>query len=440
MFQIRANPHNPRHPRFMTCTIFDSGEVAMKISTLSIGDELIYGEVADTNSARIAASLYDLGLKVRQHLLVGDDLGAIVDALEILATGSDVLVVTGGLGPTGDDLTAQAAAAATGQELLLNEEALAAMQAFVGREGGEFMAATRRQALLPAGCTLIPNPTGTASGFILTLNGCYLLFLPGVPSEMIRMLDGTVLPFIRERFVKKVVIGTKVFTTFGIAEAEMDRIMGDLPDSNAGLALAFRVSFPTIDLKLRGEGDTAAGVAELLAGAAATVRQRLGEFIVAEAGATLDDEVARLFRETGVTISLAESCTGGLIAKRLTDCAGSSAYFLEGAVVYSNGAKHRLLGVPEKMILQHGAVSAEVAEAMAQGERLAAGSDIALAVTGVAGPGASEEKPAGMVFIALADGEGCQVREYGFSGDREQVRTLTAVTALDWLRRYLLTR
>ena len=412
----------------------------MKISTLSIGEELIYGEIVDTNAVHMATRLYDLGIKVQRHLLVGDDLFAIVDALQYLAEGSDILIVTGGLGPTCDDLTAQAAAMATGQELLLNEEALARMVEFVGREGGEFMAASRRQALLPAHCTLIPNPTCTASGFIVSLDGSFLIFLPGVPSEMTRMLNDTVLPFIQERLVRKPVIRTKVFTLFGISEAEIDRIIGDLPAPAAGLAVAFRVSFPVIDVKLRGEGVDESVVAALLETATATIRERLGEFIVVEDGATLDKEVARLFREKELTVSLAESCTGGLIAKRLTDMAGSSAYFLEGAVVYSNGAKSRLLAVPPKMIRDNGAVSAPVATAMATGGRIAAGSDLALAVTGVAGPGASEEKSAGTVFIALADQSGCEVREYHFGGDRRQVRSLTAYTALNWLRRYLMLR
>ena len=411
----------------------------MKISTLSIGDELLYGEVVDTNSARIAARLYDRGIKVRRHLLVGDDGDAISDALVSLSVDSEAVIVTGGLGPTSDDLTAEAAAAATGQRLVFNDEAFRRMAEFVGREGGEFMAATRRQALLPSECTLIPNPTGTASGFIVTRSRCHLIFLPGVPTEMIRMLDETVLPFIMSRLKEKVTIRTKVFTLLGIAEAEIDRIMTDLPDPVAGLSVAYRVRFPTIDLKLRGEGDGEVAVAELLSEGTARVRERLGEFIVAEDGTTLDDEVARLLRGKGVTVSLAESCTGGLIAKRLTDVAGSSVYFLEGNVVYSNIAKSRLLGVPEELIREHGAVSAAVAKAMAQGGRSASGSAITLAVTGVAGPGASEEKPAGTVFIALADGKGCHVREFGFRGDRRQVRSLTAAAALDWLRRYLVT-
>jgi nicotinamide-nucleotide amidase len=412
----------------------------MKISTLSIGDELIYGEVVDTNSTHIAASLYDVGIKVQRHLLVGDNEPDIMESIEALAERSEVVIVTGGLGPTADDLTSRAASRVTGRRLILNDEALSHMREFIGKEGGEFHAATERQALLPAKSTIIHNPTGTACGFVISWNGRYLIFLPGVPSEMIRMLADTVLPFIQERLRQKVTIRTKVFTLFGISEAEIDQIIRDVPDTDIGLSVAFRVRFPTIDVKLRGEGDGESAVAAILEKASAVIRERLGDYIVAEDGATLDEEVARLFREAGLTVSLAESCTGGLIAKQLTDVAGSSTYFLQGAVVYSNAAKTRMLKVSAKLIDEKGAVSAEVATTMARGARKDAGSDIALAVTGVAGPGATEEKPAGTVFIALADGKGCMVKEYHFSGDRRKVRKLTAFTALDWLRRYLLER
>lgn len=410
----------------------------MKIATLSIGDELVFGEVLDTNSSHIAAMLYDVGIKVQRHLLVGDNEPDIMESIETLAERSEAVIVTGGLGPTADDLTARAAAKVTGRRLILNDEALIHMREFIGKGGGEFHAATERQALLPAKSTIIPNPTGTACGFIITWNGHYLIFLPGVPSEMARMLEDTVLPFLQERLRQKVAIRTKVFTLFGISEAEIDQVIRDVPDSDNGLSVAFRVRFPTIDVKLRGEGDGEAAVMAILEKAATVIRERLGDFIVAEDGATLDEEVARLFREKGLTVSLAESCTGGLIAKRLTDVAGSSAYFLQGAVVYSNAAKTRMLKVPETVINENGAVSAETAKAMALGAKTVAGSDIALAVTGVAGPGATEEKPAGTVFIALADRKGCTVKGYHFRGDRRQVRNLTAFTALDWLRRYLL--
>ena len=410
----------------------------MKISTLSIGDELIFGEVVDSNATHIAARLYGHGIKVQRHLLVGDSEPDIMDSIEDLAEKSDAVIVTGGLGPTSDDLTSHAAARVTGRRLIVNDEALSHMREFSGREGDGFHAATDRQALLPAKSTIIPNPTGTACGFIITWNGRYLIFLPGVPSEMARMLDDTVIPFIQERCHQKATILTKTFTLLGIAEADIDPLVSDVSRPEEGLSVAFRVRFPIVEVKLRGEGEGEAAVAEVMVKAAATVRERLKDFIVAEDGATIDDEIARLFREKGVTVALAESCTGGLIAKRLTDVAGSSAYFLEGMVVYGNAAKTRVLKVPEELIREKGAVSAEVSKAMASGARKVAGSDIALAVTGVAGPGASEEKPAGMVFIALADGKGCTVKKYHFSGDRRQVRALSACTALDWLRRHLL--
>lgn len=411
----------------------------MKISTLSIGDELVSGEVVDTNAAHIAARLRERSIRVQQHLLVGDSEPDIMDAIELLTDRSDAVIVTGGLGPTADDLTTRAAARVAGQQLVLHEEALQHAREFIKNTGGTFYAAEERQALLPAECAVIPNPSGTACGFIITWKGRFLIFLPGVPSEMKRMIEATVIPFLEERQLDRTTTLAKSFTLFGLPEAEIGRIISATLGPE-GPDVAYRVRFPLVDVKLRGTGTRAETVEAILEQAVTAVRKSLGDWIVCEDGVSFDEEVARLLRGQGLTISLAESCTGGLIAKRLTDIAGSSAYFLEGSVVYSNTAKTRILNVPENLIEEQGAVSAAVAEAMARGARTAAGSDIALAVTGVAGPGASEEKPAGTVFIALADRNGCGVREFHFKGDRSQVRSLTAYTALDWLRRDLLSQ
>lgn len=411
----------------------------MRIATLSIGDELLFGEVTDTNAAHIAARLRDVGLSVRRHLTVGDDEGEIAAALESLAAEHDAVVATGGLGPTDDDVTARAAARATGRRLVLNEEALAHLRQFFAGRGREMHPANERQCMLPARAGIIPNPTGTASGFHLLHGGCLLCFLPGVPSEMIRMLEETVLPMLLARRTEHRIVRTKVLTVFGLSEAEIgDRLTG-LDRSRPGFSIAYCVSFPVVEVKLRGEGESEEEIRTLLAGMTPLVRERLGDRIVAEDGDTIDTVVARLFREKGATLALAESCTGGLIAKRITDVAGSSAYFILGAVTYANGAKERLLDVSGELLAQMGAVSAEVAKAMARGARRLAGSDIALAVTGIAGPdGGSPEKPVGTVFIALADRTGCSAKEYRFSGDRERIRTITAVTAMEWLRRRLL--
>lgn len=410
----------------------------MKIATLSIGDELLYGEVTDTNAARIAARFYGAALPVRRHLTVGDDEGEIAAALDFLAVEHDAVVVTGGLGPTDDDVTARAAARATGRRLALNEEALARLREFFLRRGRELYPANEKQALLPAKAAVIPNPTGTASGFHLVHRECLFAFLPGVPAEMTRMLDESVVPLLLARRPTERSVRTHVLTVFGLSEAEIGDRLAGLERSRPGLSVAYCVSYPVVEVKLRAEGGREAEVDALIAETAPQVRQRLGDVVVAEGSETLDTAVARLFREKGLTLALAESCTGGLIAKLITDVAGSSAYFLLGVVTYANEAKAGLIHVPEAALAEKGAVSAEVARAMARGARRLAGSDLALAVTGIAGPdGGSPEKPVGTVFIALADASGCVAKEYRFSGDRENIRTITAVTAMDWLRRRL---
>ena len=404
----------------------------MRVAILSIGDELLSGEVVDTNASHIADRLYDAGIRVLKHLTVPDNEEAIVEGLHELASSSDAVVVTGGLGPTPDDYTAQAAARAAGVELELSQDALEHLEVFAKRISGGLHPANRRQALLPGGCALIPNPLGTACGFVVKIGAADFFFLPGVPYEMERMLEESVLPRLRSAGGGWQRVTLKLFGLPEAAAAEL--LEGALPDGSP-VELAYCVKYPEIHLILR-----AAKVhADLLREAAATVRERIGSFIFAKDRETMDDRLALLFRERGVTLSLAESCTGGMIAARITAVPGSSAYFLAGNVTYSNEAKSRMLEVPAELIERHGAVSAEVALAMATGARRGAGSDLALSVTGIAGPdGGTPEKPVGTVYIALADASSCMVERYNFQGDRDVVRSLTCFTALDWLRKYLL--
>jgi nicotinamide-nucleotide amidase len=418
-----------------------AAEVSVNIATLSIGDELVFGEIVDTNASFIAQRLYDIGLRVRRHLAVGDAEGDIVEALLTLATASDVVIVTGGLGPTADDVTARAAAVATGGHLVLNEEALAHLRSFGEKLGRMLHPANEKQTFLPDKATVIRNPTGTACGFRLRHLDCLLFFLPGVPGEMVRMLAETVIPEIREQCREQKVIRSGILKVFGPSEAEVDALLQGMTEPGGPVTVAFRVVFPEILVKLRAEGDDEQQVATALDQARQKARERLQRHVYAEDEETMDSELAHLLRARGVTLSLAESCTGGLLAKRITDIAGSSAYFLDGAVTYANAAKTRLLGVSPRLIEEKGAVSAEVAMAMAAGMRERSGSDIALAVTGIAGPeGGSAEKPVGTVFIALADHSGCQAKSFRFFGNREEIRTITAFTALDWLRRRLILR
>jgi nicotinamide-nucleotide amidase len=406
----------------------------VKVATLSIGDELLCGETVDTNQSHIAGRLFEAGLTVRRHLTVPDDEEAIAAALGELSQRFDQVVVTGGLGPTPDDLTAAAAARAAGVTLEPSAEALAHLARFSERIPGGLHPANDRQALVPLGSSLIPNPLGTACGFSLRLAGARFFFLPGVPFEMERMLEQSVLPaLVGEQVGNRGLRCT--LKLFGISEAAAAAKLAGLLPEGSPVQLAYCVQFPEIHLILRAPSRHEA----LLEAAAGEIRDLLGHYLFAEGEETMDTALASLFRSSGATLALAESCTGGLIAARITRVAGSSAWFLEGAVTYSNAAKTRMLQVPAELIESRGAVSAEVAAAMASGARAASGADLALSVTGIAGPdGGTPEKPVGTVFIALADRSSCVVKQYQFPGDRDRVRSITCFGALNLLRKHLL--
>ena len=411
----------------------------MKVATLSIGDELLTGEVVDTNASRIAREFYAVGLEVRRHLTVGDREEAIASALLELAAQHQAVIVSGGLGPTDDDLTARAAARAAGTRLMVHEDALAHLRQFAARIGETLHPLNDRQALLPAKATILPNPHGTACGFTIPLEGARLFFMPGVPKEMAPMLVHEVLPRLVAGREDAGAVATRTLRIFGLPEAEVEARLQGVLDPEAGVALAYGVEFPDVLMKLRGSGSMPTAVAEALDAAEASVTAALREYLVSPDGATAETVVGDLLRSRGLTLAVAESCTGGMIAKLLTDRPGSSAYFREGLVTYADAAKTRLLGVPETTLAEHGAVSAATARAMATGLLQRAGTDLTLATTGIAGPdGGTAAKPVGTVFIALATRGATWVKQYTFNGDRDEVRRLTAATALDWVRRYLI--
>ncbi len=411
----------------------------MKIATLSIGDEIIFGEIVDTNAPYIARRLYDEGIRVWRHLAAGDMDDDIAAAILGLAETSQAVIATGGLGPTSDDLTTAAAAKAANMPLLLNDKALAHLDDFLAKRGRKVDPANKKQALIPEGSDLIPNPTGTACGFHLPINGCDFYFLPGVPKEMTRMIEESVIPMLRKRVTRNRILRVKVLKLFGLPEAEAGLLLEGLVDENSPVKIAFQVEYPEIRVKLRAEGDDNEEADLLLDEASRRTREKLAEYVFAEDDATIDSVVADLLHKRGLTLSLAESCTGGLLAKRITDMPGSSAYFLEGAITYSNAAKTRVLGVSSQLLEEKGAVSPEVAAAMAEGMRGLCGSDIAIAVTGIAGPdGGTPDKPVGTVFIALSTHAGSKTKGYRFFGSRHEIRNITTFSALDLLRRHLL--
>jgi nicotinamide-nucleotide amidase len=364
--------------------------------------------------------------------------GDIIAAIRTLAATNEAVIVTGGLGPTIDDITARAAANATDSRLALNETALTHLREFLAKRGRTLDPANEKQALLPAKSNLIPNPNGTACGFQFQYKGCIFFFLPGVPKEMARMVDESIIPFLRERQTDGKIIRVKVLKVFGVPEAQLDTMLRGIAGPGSPVSVAFQVDFPQILVKLRAEGDNEMQIVTALDETCRKCREILHRHLFAEDGETMDSVVAALFRDKGLTLSLAESCSGGLVAKRITDIPGSSSYFLEGAVTYSNAAKMRNLGISPQLLEDKGAVSSEVAMAMARGMRKHSGSDIALAVTGVAGPdGGTSEKPVGTVLIALAAHNSCHTKRYRFAGNRAEIRAITSFMALDWLRRYL---
>jgi len=322
----------------------------VRIATLSIGDEIVFGEIVDTNAPWISARLYDIGFKVMRHLAVGDVEQKISEAIDSLAESSDIVIATGGLGPTTDDLTARAAAKASDRQLVLNESALEHLREFLARRGRSVTPANEKQALIPAKAGLIPNPAGTACGFRFPLKECIFFFLPGVPAEMKRMMDESVIPMLLEHRPQKKFIRVKVLKLFGLPEAEVDTLLKGITTPRTPVTVAYQVVFPEIRVKLRAEGDNEKETVRALDEVYRKALEIIKAQIFAEDEETMDSVVAKLFREKGKTLSIAESCTGGYMAKRITDVPGSSSYFLEGAITYTNDAKMRLLEVSPRLL------------------------------------------------------------------------------------------
>ena len=409
----------------------------MKIAILTIGDELLNGDLADTNTATIARRLFTESLPVHEAATTGDRETDIAAALQRLAASHEAVVVTGGLGPTEDDRTAKAAAIACKRPLVLNDKALQQIRERFRSMQRRMHPANEKQAMLPGRSTVIANRNGTAPGFHLRHHEAELFFLPGVPREMLAMLDEYVVPLLLERCPDRPLLCQQTITVLGLPEPEVEAriISGSLPE---GVELAFNVELPAVQVKLRASGKDAR---KLLDRAEVVVRRSLGEHIVCFGDETLAEATVKHLKSAGLSLALAESCTGGLVAKLLTDQAGASSFLERSVVTYANSAKIDCLHVPADILEQQGAVSEACAAAMARGVKTASRTDIGLAVTGIAGPdGGTDEKPVGTVFMAITGPYGERVERFLFPGNREQVRMRTACIALDWLRRQALQR
>ena len=400
---------------------------------LCIGTELTRGELVNTNATWLAETLTTIGFEVLAIDCVDDDRGRIESALTRLSLACDVVVCTGGLGPTTDDITTECAARLAGVELVRDEPSLEAIRERLARFGHQMALSNAKQADFPRGSRILPNTNGTAPGFELKLNRAFAYFMPGVPFEMKAMfethVEPSIAPLVRDRHFQV------LLRTYGLPESEVnDRLTGI--EAEFDVVIGYRATMPEIEVKVLARATSVSAAQERAERAASAVRKRLGEDVIfGEGKARLPEAVCGLLSAQGQTLALAESCTGGLVSEILTAHSGSSAVFRGGAVTYSNEAKIALLGVPAVLLARFGAVSAEVARAMAEGARLAFNADVALALTGIAGPtGGSEEKPVGLVHLAVKSASGVSERRVVFLGNRDQVRRRAAFAGLALVR------
>ncbi len=405
---------------------------------LSTGDELTTGKVVDTNSAVIAEQLFSLGIKVAAVLKVGDDPDKLLWAFARARELGDLIIGSGGLGPTADDLTTEMVAQFIGRQLIRDEQVAGSLKKRFEARGIPWTVNNLKQALFPEGAAIIPNPVGTAPGFHVTLGENKPLFwLSGVPQEMKAMLEATVLPWVAAQRGTNSEIYTCTFKIYGLTESKLDSLVKPLA-LPAEARLSFRAHFPDLTLRLTVNGSKARERGFIAS--CEQIRRILGGHIYAEGDVTMEERVGQLLLEKQQTLALAESCTGGLISRRITRIAGSSAYYYGGAVTYANEAKMNFLGVTPATLKKHGAVSEQTALEMARGIRERTGASIGLSVTGIAGPsGGSPEKPVGTVWMSIAREGRHEARQLHFHGGRDRIILGASQAALNWLRTALST-
>jgi nicotinamide-nucleotide amidase len=407
----------------------------VKVEVLAVGTELLLGQIVNSNAAEVGERLADAGLDHHHQTVVGDNLGRIADAIRLATSRSDALIITGGIGPTQDDLTREALCAATGRELVFDEGYAARLRAYWEARGREMPESNLRQAYHPAGAEMVPNPKGTAPGLRMQVGRTWVFALPGVPQEMIPMIDHDVIPFLQAvSGEERSVVVSRVLRTWGESESKIGELLGDLYDGSLNPTVAYLASAGEIKVRLTAKAATEAEARLLIEPIEAEVRARLGSGVFAADDDSIEAVLLRLLTEHGWTIGTAESATGGLVAARITGVAGSSAAFKGSIVAYDAATKTRLLGVPAGLIERHGLVSEEVAVAMADGaaDRLAV--DVAIAVTGSAGPDAHDGSAVGTMVIAVHTPQGTTARTLKMPGDRERVRTYTTTAALHHAR------
>lgn len=403
----------------------------MIVEVLAIGTELLLGQIVNSNATRIGERLADAGLDHHQQTVVGDNDARIVGALNDACSRADAVIITGGLGPTQDDLTREAMARAAGVELIFDADQADRLRERWVLRGRVMPDSNLRQAERPDGSMLIPNPKGTAPGIRLQIDGTWVIALPGVPAEMIPMLENDVIPFLRGD--DRSVVVSRLIRTWGESESAIGEQLSDLYDASTNPSIAFLASGGEIKVRITAKADTRDVALGLIAPMEETVRERLGTLVFGADGDTIEVVILRLLEERGWTLGTAESATGGLVAGRITAVPGASRAFRGSVVAYATDLKESRLGVSPEAINEHGVVSEPVGIAMAYGAQSALGVDVAVAVTGSAGPD-PQEQPVGTIVVAVATPHGARVRTLKMPGDRERVRTFATTASLQLLR------
>jgi len=407
----------------------------MTAAVLSIGTELTRGELTNSNASWLGEQLTSLGFDVVEHVTIDDDEGRIVEAIGRLANRVKVVVATGGLGPTTDDLTTLAAAKAAGVTTLRDDASLQKIRRKWESRGREMPASNEKQADFPEGAEILANSEGTAPGFAVQVGDARFFFLPGVPKEMKHIFSDLVVPSIGDLVTRTT--HQVHLRSFGLTESQTQELLNGFEEEHPGVTLGYRASFPEIEVKVFARADAASAAEKMAKAAAEKVRERLGDAVYGDRSDTFPASVGRLLRQKRLTLALAESCTGGLIGTMVTSVPGSSDYLLLDAVTYSNASKTEVLGVSPELMRAHGAVSEEVAAAMAEGAIRVSDADLAVSVTGIAGPGGgTEAKPVGTVWFGLAaKGADTITKKRRLFGDRERIRVLASYVALELVRR-----
>jgi len=407
----------------------------MNAEIITIGDELLIGQVVNTNASTIASRLADLGIAVTRMVTIGDEPGPILGAFTEAWSRADLIIVTGGLGPTHDDVTKNAVCDFFGTTLVSNQEVRRNVERLVAARNARWTNASEEQTMFPEGAEVLLNRLGSAAGILFRRDGRTFIVLPGVPYEMTGILDEEVLPLLRTNRTGPQLRQVTLRTT-GISESVLAEKLGDLEALLGGARLAFLPAPAGVRLRITVFDEDPVTAEKHLHDVETQIREKAGMHVYGTGSQELEEVVGNLLRRKKLTVAVAESCTGGLIADLLTDVSGSSEYFREGIVAYSNGTKIRRLGVPEELIRLHGAVSREVAEAMASGIRSMAGTDLGVSVTGIAGPtGGSASKPVGLVWIGYSNSAGTTALRFQFGSDRRRIKERAASAALELVRR-----